>query len=69
MNRQYISTKTQYDFGTLKNENNYKCDGSQCTCKYLHSRSDYDKQQFLNFQKQNDINYGENMFKSSKKRY
>jgi hypothetical protein len=67
MNKQYNSKKTLYDFSTLKNETNYKCSGSQCTCKYLDNRSEYDKNQYLQYQKLNNINYGVNMYQNFKK--
>ena len=51
MNNKYISKKANYDFATLKNENHYNCSGTCCTCRYLNSRTDFDKQQYLNFHK------------------
>ena len=57
-----------YDFSKLNNENNYSCAGSGCTCKFLKDRTQYDKQQYLQYQQGNSIDYGTNMFRSFKKK-
>lgn len=67
MDKQYSSKKNPYyDFANLKTEDDYKCDGTQCTCKYLHNRTSYDANQFIQYQRENDIDYGKNMFISFK---
>ena len=45
MNNKYMSTKNNYNFSELKPENNYTCQGSCCTCKYLNNRSPFDVNQ------------------------
>lgn len=69
MNNKYISKKTNYDFATLKNENHYNCSGTCCTCRYLNSRTEFDKQQYLRFQQLNNIDYGSKMFQPMKKKF
>ena len=70
MNKESISNKKfNYDFSKLEGESNYTCEGSGCTCKYLHDRSDYDRQQYLKVQAENNIDYGKNMFQSFKKKF
>ena len=68
MNNKYMSKKINYDFATLKNENNYCCT-TGCTCKYLNSRTDFDKQQQLRFQQLNNVDYGQKMFQPIKKKF
>ena len=68
MNNQYISKKTNYDFAKL-DDNHYNCSGTCCTCRYLNSRTDFDKQQYLSFQKLNNVDYGVNMFQPMKKKF
>lgn len=69
MNKQYTSQKyPKYDFTTLSNETKYDCNGTGCTCKFLHDRSQYDNQQYLQFKNENSIDYGTNMFQSFKKK-
>ncbi len=36
--------KPLYD--KLKNETQYKCDGSSCSCRFLKNRSNYDQMQY-----------------------
>jgi len=48
MDNKYSSKKANYDFADLKNENNYNCQGSCCSCKYLNNRSPFDIQQITN---------------------
>jgi hypothetical protein len=70
MNKEYtIQKNTKNDFANISNESSYSCQGSECSCKYLHSRTEYDKQQYLLFQKENDIDYEKNMFISFKKKF
>jgi|688.fasta_scaffold1568103_2 hypothetical protein len=42
-------TLSSNTYTTLNNENNYKCDGSTCSCKFLNNRTSYDQQQILKF--------------------
>ena len=67
MDNKYSSKKTNYDFVELKNENNYNCQGSGCSCKYLNNRSPFDIQQITNLnQVLENTDYGKLMFKSFK---
>lgn len=49
-----IFPKPIYD--TTQNQTNYSCEGS-CTCKFLKNRTEYDKLQFLTFEKGKNIIY------------
>lgn len=70
MNKEFTRQKNaRYDFSKLIDETNYNCEGSGCSCKYLHDRSTYDQQQYSKFKIENDIDYGKNMFISFKKKF
>jgi hypothetical protein len=67
MYNKYSSKKTNYDFANLKEENNYNCQGSCCTCKYLNNRSPFDNQQIINSnQVLQNTHYEKAMFNSFK---
>ena len=48
-----IFPKPRYD--KLEEENNYSCT-SDCTCKYLTDRTEFDKKFFNHFEKDKDLN-------------
>ena len=66
MNKQFGNRKNTYEFSSLKNETNYACSGSQCTCKYLNNRTCYDVYQHMLYNKINNTDYEKNMFKKTK---
>lgn len=67
MDNKYSSKKTNYDFSNLKDENNYNCQGSCCTCKYLNNRSQFDVQQITHSnQVLQNSDYEKGMFLSFK---
>ena len=67
MNNKYMSTKNNYNFSELKTENNYNCQGSCCTCKYLNNRSPFDVNQIVNTDKVlHNTDYEKSMFISFK---
>lgn len=62
--------KTQYG-NNAKYDNktelcSYNCKGSSCTCKHLKERTLFDKKQYGETQKNNNIDYGCLMFQSFK---
>jgi hypothetical protein len=67
LTKQYFSVKNSYKFADLQNEDNYKCSGSGCTCKYLNNRTQYDRNQFVAYNQGNSTDYEKAMFKTYKK--
>ena len=51
--------KTKYS--SVINEDNYKCQGSPCTCKYEHNRTNYDNTQNKAYFFQNSESIGLDM--------
>jgi hypothetical protein len=49
-----VFPKTKYD--SLKDETDYNCQGS-CTCKFLKNRTEFDKAQFVAFEKNKKFIY------------
>lgn len=54
MNNPKTFPKTKYSF--VVNEDNYKCQGSKCSCKYAQNRTNYDNIQYKEYSFQNSRN-------------
>jgi hypothetical protein len=67
LNKQHSSAKNSYSFADLKNEDDYACSGSGCTCKYLNNRTQYDRNQFVLYNQNNHTDYEKAMFTTYKK--
>lgn len=65
MNGFKMSSKNNYKLSTLSTENNYKCNGSSCSCINFgqNGRTSYDQLQRQKYNQNTGLDYGRLMFK------